>query len=232
MNILALDTAVSFLSVALAAGENTWYFEADAGARHSELLMDSIDMLLEKAGLEPKDLSGVLCMGGPGSFTGLRIGFSAAKGLALALDIPFASVPTLDCMAYGLSYWPGLVIPVIDARKNRFYCAIYRGGRRSEPCLDIPAAGILDAISGEESPVLLTGPDADILQRALGEIPAKKGPNSPVFIVDPGFRRGNSLQLLSIAKNDDIFNTKEGELFSGPDYYRESDAELTVNSKK
>jgi tRNA threonylcarbamoyladenosine biosynthesis protein TsaB len=232
MNLLALDTAVSVLSVALAAGDHTWHFEADAGARHSELLMDIIDMLLKKAGLEPKDLSGVLCMGGPGSFTGLRIGFSAAKGLALALDIPFASVPTLDCMAHGFSHWPGIVIPVIDAKKNRFYCAMYRGGRRLGPCLDAPAAEILGAVSGAESPVLLTGPDADLAQGVLEEIPDEKSPKSPVFIIDPGFRRGNSLQLLSIAKNDDIFNTKEGMLFSGPDYYRASDAELTVNSKK
>ena len=101
MNLLAIDTATEQFSVALAAGTDTaapasWLFEADAGLRHSELVMDIVDMLMDKAALKPPDLSGVVCMGGPGSFTGLRIGFAIAKGLALSLSIPFAAIPTLD----------------------------------------------------------------------------------------------------------------------------------------
>ena len=142
MNLLAVDTAASTLSVALAAGEDTWLFEAAAGLRHSELLIDSIDMLTRKAGLKPEDLNGVACMGGPGSFTGLRIGFSLAKGLALSLGIPFAAIPTLDCMALPFSAWPGMVVPVIDAKNNSFFCALYRGNERISPYMDAEAAEI------------------------------------------------------------------------------------------
>ena len=171
MHLLAIDTAGPVLSVALAAGSDTWSFEADAGLRHSELIMDCIDLLMKKAGLEPADLSAVICMGGPGSFTGLRIGFSIAKGLALSLSIPFASIPTLDCMARPFVMWPGLVVPVMDAKKNAFFCALYRDGERLGPPMDAEPAQIVQAIGAALPPepcaVLLTGPDAEALYRRL-----------------------------------------------------------------
>ncbi len=142
MNLLAIDTATDTLSVAIGtagtngAASSTWLFEADAGLRHSELAMDSIDQLMRKAALQPSDLSGVVCMGGPGSFTGLRIGFSIAKGLALALGIPFAPIPTLDCMARPFSALPELIVPVIDAKQKAFFCAIYHGGKCLCPGMD------------------------------------------------------------------------------------------------
>jgi tRNA threonylcarbamoyladenosine biosynthesis protein TsaB len=147
MNLLAVDTATSILSVALGTEQGVWYFEADVGLRHSELIMDSIDMLTRKAGLKPPDISGVVCMGGPGSFTGLRVGFSLAKGFALSLGIPFASIPTLDCMAYPFAMWPGLVVPVIDAKKNSFFCALYQDGKRISPFMDAGIADITGAIT-------------------------------------------------------------------------------------
>ena len=178
MKILAIDTATAVLSLALKTETDSWYFEADAGLRHSELVMDGIDLLMGKAGLHPADLSGVACMGGPGSFTGLRIGFSLAKGLALALGIPFVPVPTLDCVAYPFAAWPALALPAIDAKKNAFFCALYRDGRRLGQALDAEPAEIAAAIraalcSGESTPnprlypVLLTGPGAEQLYERL-----------------------------------------------------------------
>jgi tRNA threonylcarbamoyladenosine biosynthesis protein TsaB len=122
--ILALDTATAILSLALEAGERRWYREIDAGLGHSELLVETADSLLKGAGLGPGDLEALACMGGPGSFTGLRIGFSAAKGLALGLDLPLIACPTLDRMASPRSPWPGLVIPLIDANTGRIFTAL------------------------------------------------------------------------------------------------------------
>ena len=240
MNLLAVDTATSIFSVALRTEQGDWYFEADAGLRHSELVMDSIDMLTKKAGLKPANLSALVCMGGPGSFTGLRIGFSLAKGFALALGIPFAPVPTLDCMAYPFAMWPGLVVPVIDAKKNAFFCALYRDGRRLGPFMDaeapLIARTIAGALSGENpthrlSLVLLTGPDAETLRSRL-ERDCPQG-------LPPGILRtgavygGYAGALLDLAPRDivksrEMFDNVNGVCFSGPEYIRKSDAELQL----
>ncbi|GHV95318.1 hypothetical protein AGMMS50293_16380 [Spirochaetia bacterium] len=225
MNILAIDTAVSVLSVALSAGDDVWCFEADAGLRHSELAMDSVDLLFKKAGLEPGELSGVLCMGGPGSFTGLRIGFSLAKGMALALGIPFVPIPSLDCMAHPFSCRPGLVIPVIDAKKSAFFCALYSGGRQLCPGMDAGPAliaqtitGALESLPGEKQ-VLLTGPDAEKLYPLLPEGLAS---------LAGGALKGYARTLLDIAKKCKIFDNCDTDWFSGPEYIRKSDAELNL----
>jgi tRNA threonylcarbamoyladenosine biosynthesis protein TsaB len=226
MNLLAVDTATAVLSLALAAGENTWRFEADAGLRHSELLMDGVDLLLREAGIAQRDLSGVLCTGGPGSFTGLRIGFSLAKGLALALGIPFAAVPTLDCMAYHFSAWPGIVAPAIDARGNAFFCALYRNGDRICTDMDAGPAEIGRAIERMSRPqdmaALLTGPGAAALYHAL---PAELI-DSGLVRLDVAYSGGSAAALLTIAKKSKILNNNPVDWFSGPEYIRKSDAEL------
>jgi tRNA threonylcarbamoyladenosine biosynthesis protein TsaB len=221
MNVLALDTAVRVLSIALSADGDLWYFEIDAGLKHSEYLMDGVDLLLKKAGLKPADLDRVACMKGPGSFTGLRIGFSAAKGLALARGIPLVSVPTLDCMAFSQAVWPGPVLPVLDARKNRYFTALYRGAERLSAYKDADSAEILELIrsAAPRGPVLFTGPDAASLM-------AEPGISREDFFVDPAHKNGKGRELLALAKNISIVDTSE--LVMGPLYLRESDAELNL----
>lgn len=243
MNILALDTATSILSLALGTDRGIWSFEADAGPRHSEILMEILDMMMKTAGLKPGDLEGVVCMQGPGSFTGLRIGFSAAKGLACSLGIPLASAPTLDCIARPFSSWPGLVLPLMDAKKNRYFTALYRGGRRLSGYMDAETVLIsemtfqaLSAVPAAERRVLLTGPEADLAKRALDTSAASGNGGSPplqtdIFVLDPEFRRGWARNLLDIAKNVDIFNNNNIiDTQSGPEYLRKSDAELLFQS--
>jgi tRNA threonylcarbamoyladenosine biosynthesis protein TsaB len=238
MNILAIDTAAAVLSLALGTEKGSWFFEADAGFHHSELLMDGVDLLMKTAGLKPGDLEGVACLKGPGSFTGLRIGFAAAKGLALSLGIPLAPVSTLDCMARPFSFWPGVVLPLLDAKKDCFFTALYRQGRRISDYMDagIPAVAAAAARALEEAPggekrALLTGPDAGLFLERLAKIPAGTGllPAAAVSL-DPEFRRGQAKILLEIAKNLDIFDNDNAALFSGPEYLRKSDAELLFHS--
>jgi tRNA threonylcarbamoyladenosine biosynthesis protein TsaB len=222
MNILALDTAAAALSIALSTGDHVWYFEADSGQRHGELLMDSVDRLLDSAGIAPGDLDLAACMKGPGSFTGLRIAFAAAKGLALALGIPLATVPTLDCMAAPHAFWPGIVLPAMDAKKGRFYAALYRGGRLLGDYLDASPEAIAAALTAARSagePVLLGGPAAQLLREQL---PALDG-----LFVDPQGARGKARELLDTLTKNAILATGE-EVFSGPLYLRKSDAELNL----
>jgi tRNA threonylcarbamoyladenosine biosynthesis protein TsaB len=221
MNILALDTAAAVLSVALSTGDGVWHCEAEDGLRHGELLMGVVDRLLEGAGIAPGDLDLAACMQGPGSFTGLRIAFATARGLSLALGIPMVSVPTLDCMAAPWRLWPGTVLPALDARKGRFYAALYRGGQRLGGYLDATpeelAAALLEAGSPGET-ALLAGPAAEQLLERLG--PLVPGG----FLVDPWGKRGKARELLDIVqKNGTIIRGEE--TFSGPLYVRKSDAE-------
>jgi tRNA threonylcarbamoyladenosine biosynthesis protein TsaB len=229
MTILALDTATVILSVALSSGDTLWHFEIDGGLRHAELLMDTIDRLVKSAGLEPGDIDIVACMKGPGSFTGLRISFAAVKGLALALGIPMVSVPTLDCMAAPQSAWPGIVLPVMDAKKGCFFTALYRGGDRISDYMDAPTAEIAAAL-GKNEPVLFTGPDAGMLLPEIRDILAPSDGAGPQgLFLDPGGRRGRARELLDIVKKGAIPHTGE-DVFSGPLYLRKSDAELTFHS--
>jgi tRNA threonylcarbamoyladenosine biosynthesis protein TsaB len=93
---------------------------------HSERVMAVVDRLLQDCGWDVKDLQGLAVSIGPGSFTGLRVGVATAQGLALALDVPVAPVPTLDALAATLPFaeWP--VCPLIDARKGEVYLSLYR----------------------------------------------------------------------------------------------------------
>jgi len=94
---------------------------------HSERLMPSIDRLLQEASLSIGDIQGIALACGPGSFTGLRIGVSTVKGLAYALRVPVAGVPTLDALAQNVRFASSLVCPVLDARKKEVYAALFRG---------------------------------------------------------------------------------------------------------
>jgi tRNA threonylcarbamoyladenosine biosynthesis protein TsaB len=235
MNLLAIDTATDQLSIALAAtGDSvslwdTWLFEADVGLRHSELSMDSIDMIMRQAALKPEDLNGVVCMGGPGSFTGLRIGFSLAKGLALSLGIPFAAIPTFDCMAWPLSSLTGIVAPVIDAKKGAFFCALYQDGKRLCADMDATPGEIAAAITAAKLsisplPTLLTGPGAPLLYDKLCAMNLESG-----VTLGKNLRWGNAAALLQMARETGIItpgNNGNVTTNTGPEYIRKSNAEL------
>ena len=127
MRVLAIETSTLAGGVALLDGDRVRAeYLLDVSATHSERLMPAIDRVLADAGWRAADLQGLAVAVGPGSFTGLRIGLSAAKGLAFALGIPIAAVPTLDAMAAALPFAALPVCPVLDARKGEVYCALYR----------------------------------------------------------------------------------------------------------
>jgi tRNA threonylcarbamoyladenosine biosynthesis protein TsaB len=127
MRVLAVDTSTMAGGVALLDGERiVGESLLDVRTTHSERLMMAIDRALVDAGWEALSLDGIAVAVGPGSFTGLRIGIAAVKGLALALGRPIAAVPTLDAMAAALPYASRPVCPVLAARKGEVYASLYR----------------------------------------------------------------------------------------------------------
>lgn len=128
MKALAIDTSTSKFTVATKNGEHSVSTVYDIGMKQSEFLLPAIDYALEKANLKPCDLDCSVITAGPGSFTGLRLAFAACKALTLANGTPLYTVPTLEAMAWAYRELPFYVVPLIDAKKSRFYAAVYRKG--------------------------------------------------------------------------------------------------------
>jgi tRNA threonylcarbamoyladenosine biosynthesis protein TsaB len=168
MNVLAIDTSTNILAVALESEAGWAEASLDIGLRHAERAMDLVDFCLDRAGIGRESLGLVACARGPGSFTGLRIGMAASKGIAAGLGIPWISVPTLDALAWGLDCFPGAVAPIIDGKKGRVYSAIYLRGKRLTDWLDVPLAK-LAALLDTYPEALVTGPDADLFDPFAAE---------------------------------------------------------------
>lgn len=132
MRVLAVETSTLAGGAAILDGDRVvGQYLLDVSVTHSERLMVAIDRLLGDAGWTVRDLEGLAVAAGPGSFTGLRIGLATMKGLALALSIPVAAVPTLDAMAATLPFAALPVCPVLAARKNEVYASLYRWDGRA-----------------------------------------------------------------------------------------------------
>lgn len=125
--ILNIETATKNCSVALAKEGKTIICKeiADEGYSHAERLHVFIDEVIREAGIDYKDLSAIAVSQGPGSYTGLRIGVSAAKGLCYALNIPLIAVDTLLTLASKVSVNEGWIVPMLDARRMEVYSAVF-----------------------------------------------------------------------------------------------------------
>lgn len=125
MNILAVDTAGRSASVALLRDDTLLYETVcNCGLTHSETLMPMVDAALKTAGLRPENIDLYAVTSGPGSFTGLRIGLSAVKGMALVHQTPCAGVSTLEALAR-CHAGQGVVICAMDARRGQVYWAAF-----------------------------------------------------------------------------------------------------------
>jgi len=224
MNLLAIETAASILSIAVLKNKEIFASETIEGTRHSELVMDLIDTIMKKAALSPKDLNGVLCMGGPGSFTGLRIGYAVAKGLALSLSIPFAPIPTLECLVFGERFKQGVTLAVIDARKNAWFNAVFKDGNRFTEDMDSELSQITEEIKKyiKDGQITLTGYGSQTLYEALpDELKAN------IILVNEN--KGYAKELIAIAEDKKLFSGGCTEnLYSGPEYIRKTDAEIAL----
>lgn len=125
--ILNIETATKNCSVALAKEGKTIHSKeiAEEGYSHAERLHVFIEEIINEAGISLNDLSAVAVSQGPGSYTGLRIGVSAAKGLCYALSIPLIAVDTLKVLASQVCVTSGLIVPMIDARRMEVYSAVF-----------------------------------------------------------------------------------------------------------
>jgi len=143
MKILGIESAALVASVAILdediiIAEYTTNFKKT----HSETLLPMLDEIIKMTGIDCSELSAIAVSGGPGSFTGLRIGAACAKGLGLALDLPLIHVPTLDAMALNIYSSDAIIVPIMDARRNQVYTGIYKNDCNLEIIKDSMAVAI------------------------------------------------------------------------------------------
>lgn len=125
--ILSLETSTTNCSVSLSKEGETLVLKEDNNANysHAESLHVFIDEILKSTQIALNDLDAIAVSKGPGSYTGLRIGVSAAKGLCYALNIPLISVSTLKALAHQVNINEGIIVPMLDARRLEVYSAIF-----------------------------------------------------------------------------------------------------------
>lgn len=127
MRILALDSSGLVATVAIVEDDQTIAeYTVNYKKTHSQTLLPMLDEIVKMTEFDLDTIDAIAVAGGPGSFTGLRIGSATAKGLGLALNKPLIHVPTVDGMAYNLFGCMGLICPIMDARRNQVYTGIYR----------------------------------------------------------------------------------------------------------
>lgn len=148
MKTLALDSSSQALSVALLDGsELVADYTLAIQKNHSTSLMPAVDFLVQSAGWQPKDLERVVVAQGPGSYTGLRVAVATAKTLAYALSIDLVGISSLYSLVDPAA--TGLVVPLINARRNSAYVGFYDKGRAVAPDVYASFEEVLERVSAE-----------------------------------------------------------------------------------
>lgn len=225
MIILGIESSSPVASVALVSEEKLWgEMTLNTGLSHSEQLLPLIDELLRQTKVELSQLAGIAVSGGPGSFTGLRIGMATAKGLAQGLNIPLLSIPTLLALAYQQAGYSGLVSPVLNARRNEVYTTLFRfNGSDYQQLADYQALSPqlwAEKLREYGEPIVFTGDGVT----AYGQVWQENLGDKAVFVPQIFWlMRGAcvaelGLQRLRKGEEDELFTLK-------PMYIRSSEAE-------
>ena len=177
MLILGFETSAKAASAALPQ-DGTLLGECyqNTGMTHSQTLLVMAQDLLKQCGKSVSELDAVAVAKGPGSFTGVRIGVSAAKGLAWGREMPCFGVSTLEAMAVSLGTWQGYVCPVMDARRSQVYNALFyvNSGelRRVKEDRAIALSDLASELKELEGPIFLVGDGSSLTYKTLsGQIP-------------------------------------------------------------
>jgi tRNA threonylcarbamoyladenosine biosynthesis protein TsaB len=198
MRILSIDTASTTGSVAVLEDSNLLSeITVTRRATHSRRLMDMVDSSLNLAGLDLKEIDGIAYTRGPGSFTGLRIGLSVIKGLALTAEKAMVGVSTLEALAHQAAEKSRLICPMMDARNNEVYCASYRPSEKGILAVAGEAALSPENVaSGIAEECLLIGDGAwrykTLLEDRLGSFAKFADPDRGIIRASTVARLGNA----------------------------------------
>lgn len=231
MKILAIDSSGAVASVAV-LDDTTLVGEISLNnsLTHSQSLLPMIDQVLEMTGTKGTELDCLAIAAGPGSFTGLRIGASTIKGLAMVWNKPIAAVPTVDALAYNYFGASQLVCPILDARRGQVYGGLYEfvEGRMQvlipQVCTEL--TGLSEEINAFSRPVIFLGDGVEANRKHLPELIRVPYTLAPAHLSK---QRAGSVAMLALRY------AQEGKLKDAaefvPEYLRKSQAEREKEEK-
>lgn len=198
MNILGIDSSGLVASAAILSEDIIISeFTVNNKQTHSQTLLPMIKQVVDMSGITLQEIDAIAIAQGPGSFTGLRIGASTAKGLALVLQKPIIPVPTLEGLAYRMAGNPQLICPIMDARRNQVYTGIYRMEREGLiPIMGQDAMDIHDfiqKINRYSEPVIILGDGVPVYENIL-----KKEVTVPIEFAAPHMNRQSASAVAAL----------------------------------
>ncbi|MGB5685354.1 MAG: tRNA (adenosine(37)-N6)-threonylcarbamoyltransferase complex dimerization subunit type 1 TsaB [Candidatus Electrothrix sp.] len=232
--ILSLETATGCGSIALTKGgigngKLLAVATAQPEITHSRRLLGSVDWVMQAAGLGWDELDGVAISLGPGSFTGLRIGMAAAKGIVFATQKPLIGVQTLDAIALSCPVIDRPLWCLLDARKQEIYAACYQAGQANphglpEQCSPVEALRperLLERING---PALIAGPGLNEYHDLFA---AKEG----LQLIPPALSSPSAVRIGFLAAEQLLRGETQDPAMIAPMYVRASEAEVNLHNK-
>lgn len=231
MRILAVDSSSNVASAAI-MDDNILIGECSINYKktHSQTLMPMIETLMHavEADIESVDLFAV--SNGPGSFTGLRIGLATIKGLAHACQKPITLVSTLEALAYNLPYNDGLIVPILDARRDHVYTAIYTWKNEmlkthTEPCA-VSIASLLNILKSNDRRIIFLGDGIVRFETQIKEVLGSRALFAPGNV---SLQRASSVAAAAFVKQQSSETVKYDDVI--PVYLRKSQAEREYEEK-
>lgn len=229
MKILAIEASALTASVAVCEDDLPLAaMTLQTGHTHSETLLPMAEQLLAHCGLSVADIELFAVPVGPGSFTGIRIGVSLIKGLAFDSGKPCVGVSSLEAMAYNLAGCSGILCPVMDARRNQLYNALFRweGERPVRLCEDrlISADALAAELAQYGETVWLTGEGSPILQKAAPE-------GLTLICPAPLMATENAVSVAQLGRREYLAGNAVSDSDLLPIYLRPSQAERERNER-
>lgn len=224
MRILGIESSSLVASVAVVTDDVvTAEYTVNFKKTHSQTLLPMLDEIVRMVELPLESVDAVAVSGGPGSFTGLRIGSATGKGLGLALKKPLIHVPTVDAMAYGLYGCAALVCPIMDARRNQVYTGLYDNREgfsivKEQRAMDM--GELIDELNDRGERVIFMGDGVPVYRAMIEEKMTAPYAFAPAHL--------NRQRAAAVAALGSIYYS-EGRTISAadhePDYLRKSQAE-------
>ncbi len=231
MRILAIDSSSMVATIAVVTDDVlTAEYTVNFKRTHSQTLMPMIDEISKMIELDMKTVDAIAISGGPGSYTGLRIGAATAKGFGLALNIPIINVPTMDALAYNMFSTSYTVCPIMDARRGQVYTGIYKfSGTKMEivkPQCIMMIHDLIDELDKLGHPVMFLGDGVDVDKDIIDDTMKTEHYYAPASM--------NRQKASSLASLASIYY-KEGKVEKAaehkPEYLRLSQAERELKEK-
>lgn len=231
MKLLAFETSAHTASVAVVTLEGVLgEITMNTGHTHSEKLMPAMDTLLRQLDLRIDQVQGLVAASGPGSFTGIRIGVATVKGLAHGAGLPVIMVSTLEGLAWNMAGFGGLICPIMDARRDQVYTALFDNGRElperlTEDAL-LTVESLITQLKEREEAVWFVGDGVSkhrsLLEEAMGH--RARFPQKHLW-----YQRAASLGMAALSGAEHLQSCTYGE--AQPQYLRKTEAERNHEQK-